>query len=162
MLWTTAVMEESMYPYPFFSYGHTCKAQSLYLIVTCRSTGVVSSISVFLSRIEKFPVFRCFRLILVFIRVRITRLLRYRSKQIYQRPLAAAIIANNKHRGLVRQYATPAQGKRPLGSWMYWFMASMSVKVFSYKHSCRNNNQCTHVPDECIMRTNSCKIFALL
>ena len=61
MLWTTAVMEESMYPYPFFSYGHTCKAQSIYLMVACRSTGVVSSISVFLSRIEKFPEYLLYR-----------------------------------------------------------------------------------------------------
>ena len=63
------------------------------------------------------------------------------TKQIYQRPLEAAITANNKliHPRIVTSFANicHSQEKRPLDPicidlWM--------DSIFNYKHSCQNNN----------------------
>lgn len=120
------------------SYGHACKERSLWWLLARRSTGILSSISVFLSRLEKFPEYLSYRVSLFFIRSEkkdqffITQQL---TKQNYQRPLEPAImIANTEqtNRGVVRQYAMPLTKKRLLGSRIHGFMDSIT-EVFSYK-----------------------------
>ena len=120
-------------------------------MVACRqSTGVLSrSISVFSTRLENFPEYFLYRVSLFSVsRFHMFAIHDYfviaqqLTKQIYQQPLARSCHYCERQT-IVTSFANiicRSQEKGPRGSRMYWFMDSRSVEVFSYKHSCRNNN----------------------